>query len=99
MLETVGSDKIQYLKDELKRFIEAYTGAKLIGADDGQLNMHILHIKNSKNSKIKEKMINYKLLRVQERLLGGKSVIAIKDYYICEFLIEELKGYVFSLLK
>lgn len=93
-----GMDAILDLKEELRRFLEAYLNTKVLGVEDGSLRMHILFCKNNKNSKIKEKMVNYKLLRTEERLLQGQMELNAKDYYVCQFLIEELQSYVASSL-
>lgn len=96
MEQTSSMEKLpaDHLKWELKRFLEAYLNTKILEAEDGQLTMQILHAKNSRNSKIKDKMINFMLLRIKERLLTGEANISVKDYHVCEFLIEELRGYV-----
>ncbi len=90
----------QEIKDKLKIFIEAYHKTKIIDPkNDGIFKTHILLSKN-KNNTPKEKLINYKLLRVNERLFASESEeIPVKDSIICEFLVEELLKYVSKSIK
>lgn len=83
------------LKFRLKTFFEAYHRTKILDAtEDGIFKTHILLSKN-KNKTPKEKLINYKLLRLMEYLFDvpGED-IPIKNLIISEFLIEELIKYV-----
>ena len=85
----------QEIKNKLKIFFEAYHQTKIIDpGNDGIFKTHILLSKN-KNKTPKEKLINYKLLRVNERLFSSDSEdISMKDSIICEFLVDELIKYV-----
>lgn len=80
------------LLNQLKVFMEIHGKTKILEANEGVLRMHVLHSKNQ-NKSIKEKMINYKLLRVDERLLNPEKEISEKDSVIVEFLISELMKY------
>jgi hypothetical protein len=96
-------DKIktkQEIKDKLKLFIEAYHKTKIIDPkNDGIFKTHILLSKN-KNNTPKEKLINYKLLRINEKMFASESEeISLKDSVICEFLVEELIKYVSKSIK
>lgn len=81
------------LNEGLRKFLEAYFKTKILEAKDDTLQMYILLSKN-KNKTPKEKFINYKLLRLAERLFPENGVLSPKDLVICEFLIEELQKYV-----
>jgi hypothetical protein len=84
---------------ELKTFLEAYHGTKILELKEESFQMYIL-LSKSKNKTPKEKLINYKLLRVQERLFPeSKGELDLKDSIVCEFLIEELKKYVSKSIK
>ena len=85
------------LKERLRRFLEVRNDAKILDKDNGTLKMHILHSK-TKKKKIVDKMINYNLLRLAERLLTEKNNITDRDAIICEFLLEELEKYLASKL-
>ena len=79
---------------KLKEFLEIHGKTKITDVNTGVLKMYILHSKNQ-NKTPKEKLINYKLLRVDERLLNGDTEeISERDSIIVEFLIEELMKYV-----
>ncbi len=86
------------LKVELKKFLEAYFKTKILEAKDDSLQMYILLSKN-KNKTPKEKLINFKLLRINERLFIADEELSIRDSIICEFLIVELQKYVQKSLK
>ena len=86
------------LKDRLRIFLQVYNKTNIIGSEDGTLRMHVLHAK-TRNTKIMEKLINYKLLRLSERLLNDQEEIQPRDSVICEFLIDELEKYVANSLK
>ena len=78
---------------KLKEFIEIHSKTKISDLNEGVLKMYILHSKNQ-NKTPKEKLINYKLLRVDEKLLYlSPEEISEKDSIIVEFLIEELMKY------
>ncbi|HMV44824.1 MAG TPA: hypothetical protein PK079_00875 [Leptospiraceae bacterium] len=78
----------------LGEFLSIYHKAKIIEPKEDTLKMYILLSKN-KNGTPKEKLINFKLLRVDERLFPvDKQELSPKDAIICEFLIEELHKYV-----
>lgn len=81
------------LNEGLRKFLEAYFKTKILEAKDDTLQMYILLSKN-KNKVPKEKLINYKLLRLAERLFPESGTLTVKDSIICEFLIEELQKYV-----
>ncbi len=85
-----------HLRERLRRFLEIHNKTKILDASEGSIRMHILHAKNTKNDKIKDKMINDKLARLDERIFGP---LEAKDLFICEFLIEELEKYVASQLE
>ena len=84
------------LKKRLQRFLEIHTTSKIQSPDDGALTM-LVRYSRTQNTKIKDKMINYKLGELEKRLLLPK-LPAYKDYIICEFLIDELEKYVRSKL-
>lgn len=86
---------VTILRERLRRFLEIHNKTKLLDASEGNIRMHILHAKNTKNEKIKDKMINDKLARLDERIFGPMPE---KDLIICEFLIDELEKYVASQL-
>ncbi|HMV41019.1 MAG TPA: hypothetical protein PK079_11925 [Leptospiraceae bacterium] len=78
---------------KLKDFIEIHEKTKISDLNEGVLKMYILHSKNQNNTP-KEKLINYKLLRIDERLLNNSpEEISERDSIIVEFLIEELMKY------
>ena len=79
------------LKESLKIFLSAYHKTKILEAKDDTLKMYILLSKN-KSKTPKEKLINFQLLRMEERLFSEE--FSEKESYICEFLIEELLKYV-----
>lgn len=85
------------LISRLKRFLEVSLKTNILDSADGTLKMYVLHLANSRNEKIKDKMIRYKLLRLEERLLTGKD-ITIRDAIVSEFLLEELEKYISSQL-
>ena len=79
----------------MARFLEAHLATKVLGTEGGTLRMFVLLCRNS-NKKPKEKLINWKLGQVAQRLLpeeGGHS-LSQGDAVICEFLIRELQAYV-----
>ncbi len=80
------------LLTRLKEFLEIHGKTKILEPNEGVLKMYILHSKNQ-NKTPKEKLINYKLLRVDERLLNGREDLSEKDSIIVEFLIDELTKY------
>jgi hypothetical protein len=86
------------LNEELKKFLEAYFKTKILEAKDDSLQMYILLSKN-KNKTPKEKLINFKLLRLNERLFPSDGILSPRDSIICEFLISELQKYVQRSLK
>ena len=97
------NDKIktkQEIKDQLKLFIEAYHKTRIIDpTNDGIFKTHILLSKN-KNNTPKEKLINYKLLRINEKMFESEtSEISLKDSVVCEFLVDELLKYVSKSVK
>ena len=99
MEEKVSPDKVENLRAALKRFLEAYLDTKVLGTEAGTLKMMVMLAKNN-NSKIKDKMINYKLSEVRIRLLEAENPsLTLKNFHICEFLIEELNKYISSKLK
>ena len=78
---------------KLKEFIEIYRDTKITDVNEGAFKMHVLHFKNQ-NKTPKEKLIRYKLLRVDERLLNNSpDEISERDSIVVEFLIEELMKY------
>lgn len=84
----------QELCESLGKFLSIYHKTKIIEPKDDTLKMYILLSKN-KNTTPKEKLINYKLLRVNERMFeNAESELSPKDAIICEFLIDELLKYV-----
>ena len=81
------------LMEKLKEFLEIKGNTKITDLNEGALKMHILHSKNQ-NKTPKEKLINYKLLRIDERLLNhNPEEISERDSIIVEFLIDELMKY------
>jgi|JI10StandDraft_1071094.scaffolds.fasta_scaffold144084_6 hypothetical protein len=93
-----GGSSMEYLNKfqlmlKLKEFIEIQGKTKITDVNEGVLKMYILHSKNQ-NKTPKEKLINYKLLRIDERLLSNSpEEISERDSIIVEFLIEELMKY------
>ena len=84
----------QELCESLGLFLSIYHKTKIIEPKDDTLKMYILLSKN-KNTTPKEKLINYKLLRVDERMFNSEKLeLSPKDAIICEFLIDELMKYV-----
>ena len=84
----------QELCESLGKFLSIYHKTKIIEPKEDTLKMYILLSKN-KNVTPKEKLINYKLLRVNERMFESEQPeLSPKDAVICEFLIEELLKYV-----
>ncbi len=81
------------LKERLRKFLEIHNKTRLLEAEDGTLKMHIMHAK-TRNDKIKDKFINFLLLRLSERMLSGNGAFSAKDAVICEFLMEEIEKYV-----
>jgi hypothetical protein len=77
----------------LKEFLEIHLKSRIVDANSGILKMNILHCKNSFNKTPKEKLINYKLFRIQERLLESESDPNEYDTVVCDFLIQELSKY------
>lgn len=78
---------------KLKEFIEIQRDTKISDLNEGVLKMYILRSKNQ-NKTPKEKLINYKLLRIDERLLNNSpEEISERDSIIVEFLIDELMKY------
>ena len=87
------------LCENLGKFLSVYHKTKIIEPKGDTLKMYILLSKN-KNTTPKEKLINYKLLRINERMFESEqSEESSKDVVICEFLIDELLKYVASSLK
>lgn len=84
------------LLERLKRFLEIYTSSRVMENNQGALKMLVLLARN-KNSKIKEKMINYKLGEIQKRMLEGQAMDG-RAFVVCEFLMEELEKYMKSKL-
>lgn len=82
------------LKARLAAFLETHLGTRIPEVSDGALRMHILAAKANRNTKPVEKLINYKLLRLNERLLDGSAKPESDDLVICDFLISELEQYV-----
>lgn len=83
---------------KLKEFLEIHGKTKIFDVNEGMLRMHILRSKNQ-NKTPKEKLINYKLLRVEERLLVPGDEITEKDFIIVEFLLDELMKYYTNSIK
>lgn len=79
------------LLERLKRFLEIHAKARILSAEPGTLTMYVLHSK-AQNKNTKQKMINYKLLRLKEILLDQKDP-GVKDRIVCEFLLDELYKY------
>ena len=77
----------------LKEFLEIHLKTKIVDANPGILKMHVLHSKNNFNKTPKEKLINYKILRVQERLLDSETELDDYNKIVCDFLILELAKY------
>lgn len=86
------------LKETLRRFLEVHLKTKLVEVNNGSLKMLVMLAKNNANTKIKDKLINYKLAELSKRLLVDTPV-SRRDFVICEFLTEELNKYVASRLK
>ena len=98
-LEVANIPDKEALKMKLKVFLEAYMKTKIIDMQDGAFIMYI-RLSHNKNTTMKEKFINYKLLRLQERLFAeAPQNLTFKDAIVCDFLIEELYKYVAKSLK
>ena len=80
------------IRERLRRFLEVHNKSKILDAEKGTLKMHVL-LSKSKNSKPKEKLINFLLLRIMERLIEGPE-LDDKNTIICDFLMEELEKFV-----
>ena len=80
------------LLEKLKEFLQIHGNTNILDPNEGALKMHILKSKNE-NKTPKQKLINYKLLRIDEKLLTGQEAISEKDLIISEFLIDELFKY------
>lgn len=89
--------ELEDLKEQLRRFLEVHLKTKLVEVNNGSLKMLVMLAKNT-NTKIKDKMINYKLAELSKRLLV-ETPVGRRDFIICEFLMEELNKYVASKLK
>lgn len=79
------------LRERLRRFLEVHSKAKILSADPGALRMYILHSKNS-NTKPKDKIINFMLLRLEEILLANASPQP-EEAVVSDFLLKELYKY------
>ncbi|MBI38402.1 MAG: hypothetical protein CMF59_02295 [Leptospiraceae bacterium] len=79
------------LLEKLRKFLEVHAKAKILSTEPGTLTMYVLHSK-TQDKTTKQKMINYKLLRLKEILLDQKE-LSTKDRYVSEFLLEELYKY------
>ena len=79
------------LLEKLRRFLEVHAKTRILTIEPGTLTMYVLHSK-TQNKTTREKMINYKLLRLKEILLDKKEM-SVKDRYVSEFLLEELYQY------
>jgi CxxC motif-containing protein len=89
--------ELEDLREQLRRFLEIHLGTRIVEVNNGSLKMMVMLAKNT-NSKIKDKMINYKLAELSKRLLVA-TPIGRRDFVVCEFLMEELNKYVASKLK
>lgn len=89
--------ELEDLREQLRRFLEIHLKARLVKADNGSLKMMVMLAKNT-NTKIKDKLINYKLAELSKRLLVDGPV-SRRDFVVGEFLMEELNKYVASKLK
>lgn len=95
-------DDLQGKKEELlkrlARFLEVHTGSRVAEATSGGVRMILLHAKNTKKTKPVEKLINYKLSRLEEFLLAENRPFGLREYHISDFLVEELEKTVRSRL-
>lgn len=99
MMDDLQTKTKEELYENLGLFLSTYHKTKIIEAKPDTLKMYILLSKN-KNTTPKEKLINYKLLRIDERMFNlEKPEFSVKDAIICEFLIEELLKYVTKSIK
>lgn len=87
------------LYSRLAIVLEAHTGSRIMDHSPGPLKMLVLHSKNTKKTKPVEKLINYKLSRLEEMLLDEKAPFELREYHICEFLISELEKTLSSKIK
>ncbi|MCB1140907.1 MAG: hypothetical protein H7A24_06855 [Leptospiraceae bacterium] len=88
----IPKTRLELYKD-LSVFLEVYHKTKILELREDTIRMYILFSK-SKNKTPKEKLINYKLLRIDERLFPeSKGELTVRDAIVCEFLIDELKKY------
>ncbi len=86
------------LRERLRRFLSVHLNTKILDSAPGTLKMMVLLAKNQ-NTKIKDKLINYKLGETAKRLADDGAAPTRRDLVICEFLIEEMEKYVASKLK
>jgi hypothetical protein len=82
------------LREKLREFLEKYLSVKILDSSVQSLKMYMLHAKNTRKTKPFEKLILYKLARLQERLIEQSGSLNTKDLIICEFLTDELKKYI-----
>lgn len=87
------------IRTELARFFGAHLGSAPASNDRGSLRMLCKHCKANKNGTPKEKLINWMLLRTEERLLLPDVQPSPADLTVCDFLVSELQALVRSRLK
>lgn len=78
---------------KLQRFLEKHNKTTITDPTEKVFTMYILASKTNKNSSTKEKLINYKLLRLKELFLEETKEPTERDLIISEFLIDELNLY------
>ena len=88
-----------HVRRELGRFFSAHLGTPPSDDERGNLRMLCRHCKANKDKTPKEKIINWMLLRLEERVLRPESQPTDRDLTVCDFLVEELQALVSSRLK
>lgn len=83
--------ELERIKHILKTFLEVHNQTKIPDMTDGVLKMHILHAKNNKKEKQKDKFINYLLGHLSDRIF--EKAFAYEDSIVSHFLIDELCSY------
>ena len=86
------------LQQQLLRFLEVHNKTRILESNAGMLRMHIALAKNNHNKTIKDKIINFLLARVEERLLKDAPPTE-EDLIIANFCIQEVGAYYQNSLK
>lgn len=87
------------LRRELARFFKDHLGNAPSDEEKGNLRMLCKHCSANKSKTPKDKIINWMLLRVEERVLRPESRPSPRDLIVCDFLVGELQAMVSSRLR